>query len=233
MLKRKRNYKNVSVYIRCNEYEDIFRVDDKVLFCNYCNVSVEWRQKSTVDNHCNSQKHISNMESHEEQNKAQQLTLVSTQVAADLKKQVIEDLIEAFAIADIPLEKVNSLFPFFKKHVKNGGSIPQALTLRQIYLPNVFERDTWRTLPRFAILKNLLDKTKEVFVNSPARRFFDPKYIYTGDISQKDIWQYNAIHEFANPPDELLREWGIYCGLGNNEVLGKIELNQYWLNKVT
>ncbi|CAB4437813.1 unnamed protein product [Rhizophagus irregularis] len=140
MPKRKRNYKNVSVYTRCNEYEDIFRVDDKVLFCNYCNVSVEWRQKSTVDNHCNSQKHISNMESHEEQNKAQQLTLASTQVAADLKKQIIEDLIEAFAIADIPLEKVNSLLPFFKKHVKNGGSIPQAPTLRQIYLPNVFER---------------------------------------------------------------------------------------------
>ncbi|CAB4420469.1 unnamed protein product [Rhizophagus irregularis] len=132
MPKRKRNYKNISVYTRCNEYEDIFRVDDKVLFCNYCNVSVEWRQKSTVDNHCNSQKHISNMESHEEQNKAQQLTLASTQVAADLKKQVIEDLIEAFAVADIPLEKVNSLLPFFKKHVKNGGSIPQAPTLRQI-----------------------------------------------------------------------------------------------------
>ncbi|CAB4437276.1 unnamed protein product [Rhizophagus irregularis] len=112
MPKRKRNYKNVSVYTRCNKYEDIFRVDDKVLFCNYCNVSVEWRQKSTVDNH----------------------------LAADLKKQVIEDLIEAFAIADILLEKVNSLLPFFKKHVKNGGSIPQAPTLRQIYLPNVFER---------------------------------------------------------------------------------------------
>src|SRR6202000_1167934 len=110
---------------RCNEYDGIFRVDDKVLFCNYCNVSVEWRQKSTVDNHCNSQKHRSNMKSHEEKekNRTQQLTLVSTQEAAELKKQVIEDLIEAFAIADIPLKKVNSLLPFFKKHVKNGGSI--------------------------------------------------------------------------------------------------------------
>ncbi|RIA84685.1 hypothetical protein C1645_831874 [Glomus cerebriforme] len=64
----------------------------------------------------------------------------STQAAADLKKQVIKDLIKAFAIADILLEKVNSLLPFFKKHVKNGGSILQAPTLRQIYLPNVFER---------------------------------------------------------------------------------------------
>ncbi|PKK76952.1 hypothetical protein RhiirC2_771892 [Rhizophagus irregularis] len=103
MLKRKRNYKNVSVYTRCNEYENILHIDDKVLF-------------------------------------SQQLTLASTQVVADLKKQVIKDLIEAFTIADIPLEKVNSLLPFFKKHVKNEGSIPQTPTLRQIYLPNVFER---------------------------------------------------------------------------------------------
>ena len=29
----------------------------------------------------------------------------------------------------------------------------------------------------------------------------------------------------------MLREWGIYCGLGNIEILGEIELNQYWLNK--
>ncbi|PKY36884.1 hypothetical protein RhiirB3_460587, partial [Rhizophagus irregularis] len=46
----------------------------------------------------------------------------------------------AFAIADIPLEKVNSLLPFFKKHVKNGGSIPHAPTLRQNYLPNIFDK---------------------------------------------------------------------------------------------
>ena len=46
---------------------------------------------------------------------------------------MIEDLIEAFANADIPLEKVNNLLPFFKKHLKEGGAIPQAPTLRQLY----------------------------------------------------------------------------------------------------
>src|SRR5207245_2530925 len=93
------------------------------------------------DKHCSSQKHLSNVKKQEEtQNKTQQLTLSSIQASADLKKQLIEDLIEVFAIADIPLEKVNSLLPFFKKHIKNGGSIPQAPTLRQIYLPNVFDK---------------------------------------------------------------------------------------------
>ena len=47
---------------------------------------------------------------------------------------------EAFATADIPLEKVNSLLPFFKKYVKNRGSILHAPTLRQNYLPNIFDK---------------------------------------------------------------------------------------------
>ena len=133
--------KSVSVYTRSKEYEDTFRVDDNILFCNYCNISVEWKYKSVVDGHCSSQKHTLNVKKYEEnQNKTQQLTLNSTQIASNSKKQLIEDLIEAFATADIPLEKVNSLLPFFKKHVKNGGSIPQAPTLRQVYLPNVFDK---------------------------------------------------------------------------------------------
>ncbi|CAI2190039.1 13335_t:CDS:2, partial [Funneliformis geosporum] len=39
------------------------------------------------------------------QNNNTQLTLSSTQAAAKAKKQLIENLIEAFATADIPLEK--------------------------------------------------------------------------------------------------------------------------------
>jgi hypothetical protein len=58
--------------------------------------------------------------------------------AADSKKIVIEDLIDAFVGADIPLQKVDKLLPFFKKNLKEGGTIPQAPTLRQIYLPNGF-----------------------------------------------------------------------------------------------
>ncbi|RHZ54181.1 hypothetical protein Glove_429g9 [Diversispora epigaea] len=108
-IKFERKFKAVSVYGRCKKYNDIFCVDNNILFCNYCNISIEWKQKSVVDNHCKSQKHISNV-------------------------NIIEDLLEAFVIADIPLKKVNSLFPFFKKYLKNGDSIPQASTLWQIYL---------------------------------------------------------------------------------------------------
>ncbi len=64
-----------------------------------------------------------------------------------------KNLIHTFAVADIPLEKVNSLFPFFQKHMKQGGFIPQAPTLCQIYLPQVFE--------------NYLNQIKLLFENKP------------------------------------------------------------------
>ncbi|CAB4426069.1 unnamed protein product [Rhizophagus irregularis] len=183
-MSRKR--KAMSVDTRCKEYRDIFRVDDNILFCNYCNVSVDWKHKSVIDSHCGSQKHISNVKKQDDaQNKTQQLTLSSAQAAADSKKRLIEDLIEAFAIADIPLEKVNSLLPFLKKYVKNGDSaaymkkcyrdVLSPLMPQLIHVPccahilNLIG-DTWRTLPQFRILKDFLDKVKEVFVNSPARR---------------------------------------------------------------
>ncbi|GBB93453.1 hypothetical protein RclHR1_21770003 [Rhizophagus clarus] len=143
--------KSISVHTRCNEYKDIFHVDDNILFCNYCNIAIDWKHKSVVENHCKSQKHISNVRNQEEgQNRTQQLTFSSTQAFSETKKLLIEDLIEAFAAADIPLEKVNSLLPFFKKHIKNGGSIPQAPTLRQVYLPNVFNK-------QYQLLKSFFD----------------------------------------------------------------------------
>ena len=46
------------------------------------------------------------------------MTIALTISVADKKKELIKDLIYAFATSDIPLEKVNSLLPFFQKHLK-------------------------------------------------------------------------------------------------------------------
>jgi len=70
---------------------------------------------------------------------------------------------EAFATADIPLEKVNSLLPFFKKHVKNGGSIPHAPTLRQNYLPNIFDKhyQSLKLLFNSKLMAIIIDETTD------------------------------------------------------------------------
>ncbi|RGB35788.1 hypothetical protein C1646_814475 [Rhizophagus diaphanus] len=73
--------------------------------------------------------------------------------------------------------------------------------LRLQQLTSYFEFN--RNSPNFGSWENLIVQLK-----------FNPEdFMLFFDISRKDNWQYNAIYEFANPPDELLREWGIYCGL--------------------
>ena len=73
----------------------------------------------------------------------------TTLLAADSKREVIEELIKAFASADIPIEKINHLLPFFKKYFKEGGAIPQAPTLCQLYLPSIFKNHAENLLSIF------------------------------------------------------------------------------------
>ncbi|RHZ86663.1 hypothetical protein Glove_48g182 [Diversispora epigaea] len=89
--------KKIFIFTRINEYPGVFREDNGIMFYNYCELSVDWKTKSTVDGH------------------------------------------------------FNSLLPFFKKYPKEGGAIPQASTLRQIYLPQVFEN-------HFSSLKNYFNQ---------------------------------------------------------------------------
>lgn len=146
--------KNATVTIesRIKEYPETFRNDAGIMFCNYCDKSVEWKFKSTIDSHINGNKHKANKRTYEEKQRAttQQQTLQSSLCAAESKRVVIEDLVEAFLGADIPIHKIDQLLSFFKKYLKEGGAIPKAPTLRQIYLPSVFEK-------HISLLKLLFD----------------------------------------------------------------------------
>ncbi|GBB99615.1 hypothetical protein RclHR1_03580022 [Rhizophagus clarus] len=117
----------VTVYTRVNEHPDVFRVESGLLFCNYCDLTVEWRHKSIVDSHCLRKKHLTQKKIYEDnQSKKNQKILETTLLAANSKREVIEELIKAFASANIPIEKINHLLPFFKKYLKEGDAIPQA-----------------------------------------------------------------------------------------------------------
>ena len=144
--------KKVSINTRVDEHPGVFREDGGIMFCNFCDFSVEWKSKSTIDGHCLSKGHIKKRHIYEiNEQRKKQATISTINAASESKKVVIEDLIEAFSSANIPLEKVNQLLPFFKKHLKEGGSIPQAPTLRQVHLPRVFDR-------HLSLLQNYFDQ---------------------------------------------------------------------------
>ena len=42
--------------------------------------------------------------------------------------------------------------------------------------------------------------------------------------------QYSAIKELANPSNEILYEWSIYCGMQLENLIGEINLEEYWMN---
>ena len=50
--------KKVSINTRVDEHPGVFREDGGIMFCNFCDLSVEWKSKSTVDGHCLSKEHI-------------------------------------------------------------------------------------------------------------------------------------------------------------------------------
>jgi hAT family C-terminal dimerisation region len=62
-----------------------------------------------------------------------------------------------------------------------------------------------------------------------ACQIFIPSFFHTSDTLRKDIRHYNAITELQNINNELILEWGIYCGLEHQIFSEELDLNEYWL----
>ncbi|RHZ74175.1 hypothetical protein Glove_227g173 [Diversispora epigaea] len=97
-----------------------------------------------------------------------------------------------------------------------------------------------RTAIHFDIFQVAYKKFEAHIPNHPTRplfravRLFDPKYMHTGNNNQRhSIYQYTIIDEFNNPSDDLLHEWGIYCGLEFDENIEENNLDKYWNNLAT
>jgi len=57
MSKRRDPKTKVIINTRVKKNSGKFHVDNGILFCNFCDHSVDWIQKSTVDDHLNSITH--------------------------------------------------------------------------------------------------------------------------------------------------------------------------------
>ncbi|KAK6189098.1 hypothetical protein SNE40_005140 [Patella caerulea] len=66
--------------------------------------------------------------------------------------------------ADIPLNKLERIRPFISKYCKQGGSLPQQSTLRQVYLPRLFSDHHASLVDKFVNkpIAIILDETTDV-----------------------------------------------------------------------
>ena len=60
-----------------------------------------------------------------------------------------------------------------------------------------------------------------------AAQIFDPKYILLGTLERKNLNHYSFIRELANPFNELLCKWSIYCEVQLKNLIEEIDLEKY------
>ncbi|GBB89089.1 hypothetical protein RclHR1_15760005 [Rhizophagus clarus] len=87
--------KRTTPYTRQKEFPGTFNVLNNTLVCLFCGHSVSWEHKVSVTTHT-----------------------YNVLSVAESKKTVVNDLVKAFVEANIPLEKVNMLQPFLRKHCR-------------------------------------------------------------------------------------------------------------------
>lgn len=118
-----------------SEYgEEVFKVDECVLFCQLCECKVSSEKKFNITQHLKTDKHIQATKRHKNKIEKKQQFLTSYQK----KNSFNVDLCKAFIAANIPLNKLsNSIFrKFLETYIKNP--IPDQTTLRKLYVDDIY-----------------------------------------------------------------------------------------------
>ena len=124
--------------------EDLYS-DDGVLFCKFCDHSIDYVRIDTIKDHMKSKKHTQRKDQKEAGSSAtthQQVTLTSMARSRDLREEFVIDFLKMATMADIPLEKVEKMKPFLLKYSKQAGTLPMAATLCSTYIPHLFGSKT-------------------------------------------------------------------------------------------
>ena len=131
---------------RAKQFKEDLYADGKVLFCKYCQHSIDYIRVDTIKDHLKSKKHISNKEAKQRKeaessagSSSRQLTLSTVVKSYDARQEFILDYIKICTLADIPLEKTDKIRPFLQKYCSQAGALPQIDQLRSTYVPRLFD----------------------------------------------------------------------------------------------
>ena len=122
--------RTISAADRASEFKEDMYADGGVLFCKFCKQSIEHERVHTIKMHLKSAKHDSNKKNAQKpgtqvassRQSSIEGAMAQAETASNLRSEFNEDLLSAFAIANIPVEKAPLLCPFLLKHCKQGGS---------------------------------------------------------------------------------------------------------------
>ena len=149
---------------RVRQFPDYFYADGEVLFCKFCDHSVDYVRVGTIKNYLKSKKHRQRKDLKEADTSSsgrKQVTLTTLAKSKDLREEFVLDFIKMSTMVDIPLEKVERMTPFLLKYCKQAGTLPKASTFRSQYIPRAFEG-------HFIALKDLLKELAPALVHLTA-----------------------------------------------------------------
>lgn len=156
---------------RVKQFPSELYADGGILFCKFCDHSVDYVRVDTIKDHLKSKKHIRRRDLKEASSSsgaAKQVTIKTLMKSKDLREEFVLDFIKMSTMADIPLEKVEKMKPFLLKYCKQAGTLTQASTLRSKYVPRAFE-------DHFAALKRLLQESTPAWVHLTADETTDAR----------------------------------------------------------
>ena len=145
-VKRSTPISRVSAEERAKQFKDDLYADSGVLFCRYCEHSVDFSRVDTIKDHVQSKKHGARKTSKGASSASagpstsRQVTLTSIVKSKDLREEFVLDYVKLCTLADIPLHKTEKMRPFMQKYCKQAGTLPQVSTLRKVYVPRLFEK---------------------------------------------------------------------------------------------
>ncbi|CAG8782883.1 29767_t:CDS:1, partial [Racocetra persica] len=89
--------KKVTAFSRAQEFPEDFVVDSTKLMCRFCGHNVNYENKAYVTSHLNSKMHKKNQKTYLNHNQSiRQQTLPSAMKIADIKREMVYDLLEAW-----------------------------------------------------------------------------------------------------------------------------------------
>ena len=146
---------------RVKQFPSELYEDGGILFCRFCDHSIDLVRIDTIKDHLKSKKHKQRRDIKEAESSGEtrpvQVTLTTISKSKDVREEFILDFIKMCTISDIPLEKTDKMLPFMRKHCKQGGALPQAQTLRTRYVPRLFEL-------HFSALKELVQTSAPIYI---------------------------------------------------------------------
>lgn len=117
----------------------VFRKDNSILFCNFCEKVVEAKKISQVTQHIGGKTHEKAAKWKNANPSSKKTQSLITDKTGPRLSEFNADLCRTFLEANIPLYRVNhpSIIEFIKKYTNRDA--PDESTLRRNYLPNLYD----------------------------------------------------------------------------------------------